>query len=60
MLETGEFLIERPFGLSLDGVHNAGQCLADYFLDPLGRQVKHVGNQVLRILGARSAHCIVA
>jgi hypothetical protein len=62
MLETGVFLIEGPFGLSSDGVHNVGPCLTDYFLDPLRRQVKCscVGNQVLHILGARSTCCIMA
>jgi hypothetical protein len=62
MLETSIFLIEGPFSLLSDGIHNVGPCLADYLLDPLGRQVKCscVGNQVLRILGARGTRCIMA
>jgi hypothetical protein len=62
MLETSKFLIEGPFGLSSDGVYNAGPCLADYLLDLLRGQAKcsHMGNQVLHVLGARNTCHIVA
>jgi hypothetical protein len=62
MLEPGESFIEGPFSLLSDSVYNAGPCLADYFLDPLRRQVKcsHVGNQVLHILGAGNTCRIMA
>jgi hypothetical protein len=37
MLETGESLVEGPFGLLSDGVHNTGPCLAYCLLDLLRR-----------------------